>query len=222
MINYQNVNVGYNKEKVVLKNINLSLGNGELYILCGPSGVGKSTFLDSLVGFVKPYDGNIIVNEKNINQFSKKEIQLFRKKEISYLPQSYSLIDSINVIDNVCLPIILFDKSQSVSEVYEQGMIALKEMEMDRLANKFPYELSGGEKKRVEIVRCLFHKTPIVIMDEPTNNLDDRCVSNLITYLLREKKNRKTMIVSSHDTRLFDITDAKKITIANSLVSVEQ
>ena len=183
MMKLSNVCLGYDKENPLLKGVNISLNVGKIHILCGSSGIGKTTLFRGMTGYLAPYEGEISVEDKDIYSFKKDEMNRYRRETVSYLPQEYCLIDSLCVIDNICLAAMMSKNNKDYSDLNVNAKELLKKLGMDSYQKRFPKELSGGEIRRVEIIQHLLKDSPIIIMDEPTNNLDDNCVK-ILTELL--------------------------------------
>lgn len=213
MISFHDVNLGYQKEAPVLLGVNFTLNQGDLYVLCGASGTGKSTFFDSLAGYNKPFSGTVLIEKKDIYSLKQKELNCYRRKMLSYLPQEQCLIDSLDVMGNICLPMVMNANANGLDEITERVKLGLKRFGIEELSDKYPRELSGGEIKRVEILQHLLKDSSIMLLDEPTNNLDDYNVKLLIEVLKEKCKEGKLIIVSTHDERLMNIDGTKKIYI---------
>lgn len=202
MISIRNLEFYYSDKKNILHNIDLDISDNEFVILEGNSGIGKSTFLSCLAGFILPNKGKIEID--GINVSDKGNEQCIRKR-ISYLPQESCMISSLTLLENIYLP-KLFNKSvESWECVVEEAKKIIERVGLKGKEKNRPSELSGGEQRRAEIARLLILKNGIVIMDEPTRGMDEECVGILNGILKELKESNVTIIVSTHDERI--ITD---------------
>lgn len=171
MINIDKLNKKYGN-RTVFKDFSIEFKEGEFVSIYGESGSGKSTLLN-IIGLLEKFDsGDLIINgRKNIGIDSKEAI-LMRRNEISYLFQSYALIDEMTVYDN--LKLSLEYRKYSKSEKDEKIREVLKYVGLSDKIKRFVYELSGGEQQRVAMARVLLHDTNIILADEPTGSLDEK------------------------------------------------
>ncbi len=179
---------------------------GELLLLLGPSGSGKTTLLTLIAGLAKPTAGNVSLFGMNIRLYSTRELQKLRAARIGFIFQTFLLIDSLTVLENVGVVLRFIGKSKK--EAHKQAMNLLKNFHIDHLANKFPACLSQGEKQRVAIARAIANDTQLILADKPTGSLESKQGLNIIKLLnhLAKEKN-KCVIVSTHDLRLIQHAD---------------
>lgn len=191
-------NQGRPNESRALDNIELKVYSQEYVIIFGPSGCGKSTLLYALAGFQKPTAGEVIVDRQDINGLNKKEKVEFHRRKIGMVFQSFFLIPTLKVLDNVCLPKVFVGEGENERE--KRGRELLERFGIIEQAEKFPAELSGGQKQRVAIARALVNNPDIIIADEPVGNLDSKSSFNVMS-ILRElnEKDKKTIILVTHD-----------------------
>lgn len=183
--------------KVVLVDISFDVKEGECLGLIGGSGVGKSVILRSLVGLEKPDKGKIIINDKEITQFSEEQLIEIRKK-IAYVFQGGALFDSMSVFDNLAYS--LREHTGFTEDVIEEKIdTQLKEFGLDGNKNVFPAELSGGMQKRVGLARSIIMAPQIVLYDEPTAGLDPYNTKKIQEMILRLKSKGVTSILVTHD-----------------------
>ena len=227
IIKIENLSVVYNPGKSsefwALKDINIEIYEGEYVIFFGPSGCGKSTLLYCLAGLETPTKGRILVDKKDVAQFSLKEIEYHRRLKMGIIFQSFNLISTLNVLDNVTLPHI-FGKIRK-KERDEKARFLLRRFGIEDLMHRFPRELSGGQQQRVAITRALIYSPSILLADEPVGNLDSKSAENTMKLLDEiNKKDKKTVILVTHDpnylyyaNRVFYIKDGRITkTISNS------
>ena len=181
-----NIKKKFNDE-AVLKGVSLDIAPGEFVSIMGESGSGKSTLLSILAGFLSPDGGSVFWNGKDISDFSEKELTEIRCTQVGFVFQSYKLIPTLNIRDNLLLPTVLGKKLNA--ESLEYAMSLAEELKIASMLNKFPGELSGGQCQRVAIVRALAYKPSLVILDEPTGALDsvmEGYVMRLLSRINRE------------------------------------
>jgi phospholipid/cholesterol/gamma-HCH transport system ATP-binding protein len=206
MIDFQGVWKAF-KDKVVLRGVSLTVGNGETVFIVGSSGAGKSVLVKHLVGLLKPDQGQILLEGRDIAQLTEAQFYEVRKK-IGYVFQHSTLFDSMSVLENVALPIRKHFRV-SFQEARDRALAKLELVQLQSYAHRYPAELSAGMQKRVAIARTLTLEPPYVIYDEPTTGLDPvaaRRVDTLIKDL--QKKVGVTSLVVSHDlTSIFTVAD---------------
>ncbi len=195
--------------KVVLKDVNLTIPKGSTVVVLGLSGQGKSTIIKHIVSLLKPDSGEIIVDGIDVAKANEKEIFETRKK-IGFLFQEGAMFDSMNVYDNVAFPLrehTKFSEDEIREKVFEK--LDMVGFDSERVAKLYPFELSGGMRKRAATARAIILEPKIILYDEPTSGLDP-IISDLIsqmTMMLQEKLG-VTSIVISHDLKeSFKIAD---------------
>ena len=192
-------NQGRSNEVRGLSDINLAIYPREYVIVHGPSGCGKSTLMYSIAGLQAPTTGEMTVDGKMLNGMTKKEKVNLHRESIGMIFQSFYLIPSLSIIDNVCLPRVF--RGESVAERNKAGMKLLERFGIGRQAHKFPDELSGGQRQRVAIARALINDPDIILADEPVGNLDSEASYNVMV-LIKElnEVDKKTIILVTHNT----------------------
>lgn len=178
-----------------LKNISLSIKEGEFSAIVGPSGSGKSTLLNIMSGFDSPSLGEVLLDEKPFHKFKSNELADFRRDHIGFIFQSYNLIPVLTVEENIEYVLILQKikakvRSEKVGKILEA--VGLKGFE-----KRFPPSISGGQQQRVAIARAMVSEPNIIIADEPTANLDSNTGVSLIDMMLELNKNYNTTFVFS-------------------------
>lgn len=202
IIKVNDLSVIYNKGKSnevrSLSDINLEIFPQEYLILHGPSGCGKSTLLYAIAGLQAPTGGEITVDKKKINEMKKKEMVMLHREGVGMIFQSFYLIPSLSVIDNVCLPRAF--RGEKIHERRKEGIKLLQRFGIGEQAYKFPDQLSGGQKQRVAIARALINNPPIIIADEPTGNLDSEASYNVMVLIKELNEiDKKTIILVTHN-----------------------
>ena len=187
----------YHKEKKieVLKSLSYNFEKGKFYGIMGHSGSGKTTLFNIIGTIDKEYNGNILVNSKNISSLNDEDMASLRNLEIGFVFQDFFLDEGLTALENVMVPMIInANIPKEEREVIAKKL--LKEVGMEDREKHFPKELSGGEKQRVAIARALAKDTPIIIADEPTGNLDSRSAKAIIKLLSEISKDKLVIIVT--------------------------
>ncbi|MBP9854425.1 MAG: ATP-binding cassette domain-containing protein [Candidatus Omnitrophica bacterium] len=199
MIQVSNVYKSFNGQPV-LDNINFKISSGEIVVILGESGTGKSVLLNNMMGLLKPDQGQIMINGQDITQLKEKQL-LELRKSIGFLFQEGALYDFMNCFDNIAFPLREHTrlKEKDIRIKIEQ---ILKLIDLQGVEKKFPSQLSGGMKKRVALGRAIVLDSKILFCDEPTSGLDpirSRDISDLIRNV--SKKLNCTTVVTSHDIK---------------------
>lgn len=206
-IELKNINKDYGTgiSKVqVLSDVSFKAHSGELSLVLGPSGPGKSTFLTIAGGLQRPTSGQVLIDGQDINRFSEKQRDEIRLNQIGFVLQSYNLLSYLSVADQFAL----VDRVHKGNLSPDRLEKLLQELGIDQLVNKFPDELSGGQNQRVAIARALYTDPAIILADEPTAALDSERVK-VVGRLMKEmaKQYDKAVVVVTHDLRLKDFAD---------------
>lgn len=200
MIEIKNIEKSYGNERV-LKGISLEFPVGEFVTIMGESGSGKSTLLSILGGFLQPDSGEVLWSGENICTFSDDKMAALRSSKLGFVFQSYRLIPTLNVNDNLLLPTIFGKKLNKDTLKFADELI--NTLKLSELLTKYPNELSGGQCQRVAIARALVYKPDVIILDEPTDALDsgmEQVVMELISRINREL--HTTVIQVTHSKRV--------------------
>lgn len=179
-----------------VKNVNFTLEEGDFVNIIGRSGSGKSTFLNLLSGLLKPTEGKIFAKGKDMSDFSDREISKYRNEIIGFVPQSLGTLPNLNVLENVSLPYYLFKRDESA---YEKAAMLLDEMGILHLKDDFPKNLSGGELKRVLIARSMINSPELLILDEPTSDLDKNTTMEIMDLLKKINSKGTALIIVTHE-----------------------
>ncbi|MEJ8785591.1 ABC transporter ATP-binding protein [Aedoeadaptatus acetigenes] len=179
-----------------VKNVNFTLKEGDFVNIIGRSGSGKSTFLNLLSGLLKPTEGKIFAKGKNISDFSDREISKYRNEIIGFVPQSLGTLPNLNVLENVSLPYYLFKRDESA---YEKAAMLLDLMGILHLKDDFAKNLSGGELKRVLIARSMINSPELLILDEPTSDLDKNTTMEIMDLLKKINSKGTALIIVTHE-----------------------
>lgn len=186
-------------EVIGINQVDLEIAAGELVVIKGNSGSGKSTLLSLLAGLDRPTGGNLVVDQHDLNHITDSQLTQFRRQVVGMVFQSFNLLPTLNVIENICLPALLAGKS--VAESRSKAMELLQWLGLENRLNHLPAQLSGGEMQRTAIARALINDPAIVLADEPTGNLDSRN-GQIVIELLAElnRKWQRTVLIATHST----------------------
>lgn len=187
-----------------LDDVNIEVEQGEFISIVGTSGSGKSTLLHMLGGLDRPDYGNVYVDGKDIFSLGDEELTIFRRRKIGFVFQNYNLVPSLNVYENIVLPVQLDgrepDKEYIDSIIETLGLF-------EKLEN-FPNTLSGGQQQRVAIARALASKPAIILADEPTGNLDSRTSQDVLGLLkVTSAKYSQTIVMITHNEEIAQLAD---------------
>ena len=168
-----------------LDDVNLTVNKGEIVAVVGASGSGKSTLLHVMGGVDTPNEGNVIVDGKDITRLTDEEMSVFRRRKIGFVFQAFNLVSSINVWENIVLPLGLDGKK--VDKAYVNDIITT--LGLEHRIHNLPNTLSGGQQQRVAIARAVVNRPEILFADEPTGNLDSKTSDEVIALLKMSAKN---------------------------------
>lgn len=210
-------NKGKSNEVRSLDGVDVEIYPEEYIIIYGPSGCGKSTLLYGISGLQPPTYGEVVVNGKNLVQMKKKEMVEFHQNSIGMVFQAFYLIETLTVLDNVCLPKVF--RGEDLKERREKAMDLLRRFGIAEQADKFPAQLSGGQKQRVSVARSLINNPDIILADEPVGNLDSDSAQNVLDIFKEiNAVDKKTLIMVTHNPehliyadRIIYMKDGKKI-----------
>ncbi|MBM4077041.1 MAG: ABC transporter ATP-binding protein, partial [Planctomycetes bacterium] len=188
------------------RDVTLGIRRGEMLAIMGPSGSGKSTLLHVLGGIEPPSSGDIWIEEKNVAALSDRDRTLLRRRRIGFIFQSFNLVPTLTVSENVSLPLML-DRVSS-RDATSRALASLERVSLSHRLSHLPTQLSGGEQQRVAIARALVIDPAVVLADEPTGNLDS-ARGREITFLLRQmaQENQRTVVIVTHDIRVASQAD---------------
>ena len=201
-IEFKNVKKKYKMGEVeieALSGVDFSINKGEFIVVAGASGAGKSTILNILGGMDTASEGQVIVDNKDISQFSQKDLITYRRYDIGFVFQFFNLIPILTVEENICLPMIINGKKISKQELDQ----VIKQLDLTEKRYMLPSRLSGGQQQRVAIGRAIISKPNILLADEPTGNLDSENAENIIQLLERlNRSTGQTIVMVTHDKEI--------------------
>ncbi len=184
-----------------LENVSFTVELGEIVFIMGPSGSGKTTLINLIGGIDNPTGGSIEILGEDIAQYSDKELTLYRKKRLAFVFQFYSLIPTLTARENVELVLELtLRKRKDISKLAEEQLTLVG---LENRMDNFPFQLSGGERQRVAIARALAKSPDILLIDEPTGQLDQKTGDNIVSLIQKiAKEKKKTVLLVTHDQEL--------------------
>lgn len=193
-------------ETLALENVNLEVEKGEFISIMGPSGCGKSTMLNIMGLLDTPTSGTIDICDNNIKDFNDREMAKFRNKTLGFVFQSFHLINSLNVIDNVEVPLLY--RNISSSERTKLAKEVLERVGLSHRTRHMPSQLSGGQSQRVAIARAIVGNPEIILADEPTGNLDSKMGAEVMELLHKlNKEDGRTIVMVTHNESQAKQTD---------------
>jgi putative ABC transport system ATP-binding protein len=182
-----------------LSDVNFSIEPGEYVAIMGESGSGKTTLLNILATLDKPTSGDVILNGKSITAIKEKEISGFRRDKMGFVFQDFNLLDTFSLKDNIFLPLVLSGKHYS--EMNEKLLPIAKMLAIEDILEKFPYEVSGGQKQRAAVARALITNPEIIFADEPTGALDSMASDHLLKLFSLINKKGQTVLMVTHSLK---------------------
>lgn len=187
-----------------IDNTSIQIQKGEFAAIVGKSGSGKSTLLHMLGGLDIPTSGKVFIGDKDIFQLKEEALAIFRRRKIGFIFQAFNLVASLNVWENIVLPIGLDGKE--VDDAFVNDI--LNTLQLENKIENLPNTLSGGQQQRVAIARAIASKPDIILADEPTGNLDSKTGDEVISLLkMSAKKYGQTLVVITHDEEIAQMAD---------------
>lgn len=187
-----------NNQVQALSCVSFDVEKGEYVAIMGESGSGKTTLLNILASLDKPTDGNVILNGQNIVKINNKDISKFRRENLGFVFQDFNLLDTFSLKDNILLPLVL--SGQSYTDMEQKLTPIVKKLRIDDILNKFPYEISGGQKQRTAVARALITDPQLILADEPTGALDSRAADDLLHLFNEINEEGQTILMVTHST----------------------
>ena len=182
-----------------LKGVNFSVESGEYIAIMGESGSGKTTLLNILAALDRPTSGEVCLNGINLVSMKEKEISAFRRKNLGFVFQDFNLLDTFSLRDNIFLPLVLSGENYKTMEA---KLIPLaKKLGIEQLLDKYPYEVSGGQKQRAAAARALITNPALILADEPTGALDSKSTDELLSLFNTVNEDGQTIVMVTHSTK---------------------
>ncbi len=182
-----------------LSDVSFSVENGEYVAIMGESGSGKTTLLNILAALDKPTGGKVVLEGKDLSMVREKDISSFRRDNLGFVFQDFNLLDTFTLRDNILLPLVLAKKS--VREMEEKLEPIAKQLGISALLEKFPYEVSGGQKQRAAVARALITEPKLILADEPTGALDSKSTDSLLESFAQINEGGQTILMVTHSTK---------------------
>ena len=190
-----------------LKSINFTVEVGEYIAIMGESGSGKTTLLNILALLDRPTSGKVILMGKDLQEIKDNEMSKFRRENLGFVFQDFNLLDNFTVKENILLPLVLSDEKISVME--EKLLKIANKLNISDLLNKYPYEISGGQKQRTAIARALISEPKILLADEPTGALDSNSTRELLKVFKDLNQDGETILMVTHS--IMAASEAKRV-----------
>ena len=181
-----------------LKGVTFSVEEGEYVAIMGESGSGKTTLLNILAALDKATAGSVMLDQKNLAEIKDKQLASFRRENLGFVFQEFNLLDTFTLKDNILLPLVLSGKS--VAEMNERLEPIAQSLGIADLLNKYPYEVSGGQKQRAAAARALITNPKLILADEPTGALDSQSSSDLLRVFEKMNQSGQTILMVTHST----------------------
>ena len=208
---------GENQVKAV-NHVNIQIGQGEFVAIVGKSGSGKSTLLHMLGGLDTPTSGSVILSDKDLYSMKEDQLAVFRRRKIGFVFQAFNLVSSINVWENIVLPLGLDGKK--VDKAYVNDIITT--LGLEHRIHNLPNTLSGGQQQRVSIARALITKPEILFADEPTGNLDSATSAQVMEILREAVREGATLLMVTHDMEKAKYADRVVHISDGEIVKIEE
>ena len=208
LLEVKEIKMNYPKsDRIVFENISLEIGRNSFTVIMGPSGSGKSTLLANAGGYLKPTAGKVIFENEDLYELNDKRISQIHATSIGYVPQSNAMFKKLSVLENI----LMYSELKDIKEKYEVKKKRAEEiaekLKIDFLLKRYPYELSGGELKRVSIARAMINNPKILIADEPTTGLDKETGKIILDYLSEYKLEGNAVLLATHDDEALKYAD---------------
>ncbi len=219
MIHFYHVTKRFDAYSTALHDVTFHIDKGEFVFLTGPSGAGKSTLLKLILRQIRPTEGQIVVNGRNLNAMKRRHLPYFRR-EIGMIFQEFKLIERMTVFEN--LSFILTVTGLTSKEHKKKAYTALRAVGLQHKMNYYPLQLSGGEQQRVAIARALINDPLMVIADEPTGNLDPDLAQEVLEIFNAANLRGSTVLVATHDRDLIERSNRRVVALDHGKIVEEK
>lgn len=217
---YKIYKVGTNKV-YALNGVDFTMYKGEFCAIVGPSGSGKSTLLNMLAGLEKPSKGEIVIAGKHIERMSENQLVAFRRENVGFIFQSYNLLQTLNAVENVALPLSFRGISRRIRN--ERAKKYLKLVGLEKQMKHMANAMSGGQQQRVGIARALVVDPKIIFADEPTGNLDSKTTMEVLKLMRRiVREQNQTLVMVTHDNHLATFADRQFHIVDGKILKIEE
>lgn len=182
-----------------LRDVNFTVERGEYVAIMGESGSGKTTLLNILAALDKPTEGKVYLKDRDLGKLKEKEIATFRRQNLGFVFQDFNLLDTFSLKDNIFLPLVLSGKKYS--EMEKRLKPIAEKLGIEILLEKYPYEVSGGQKQRAAIARALITKPQLILADEPSGALDSKAADSLMNLFTTINQEGQTIVMVTHSVK---------------------
>lgn len=182
-----------------LSDVSFSVEEGEYVAIMGESGSGKTTLLNILAALDKPTSGSVLLDSKNLLEIKEKQLAKFRRDNLGFVFQDFNLLDTFSLKDNIFLPLVL--SGTPVKEMEERLQPIVKKLGISQILEKYPYEVSGGQKQRAAVARALITKPKLILADEPSGALDSKATDRLLEIFSEINFEGQTIVMVTHSTK---------------------
>lgn len=182
-----------------LRDVNFTVERGEYVAIRGESGSGKTTLLNILAALDKPTEGKVYLKDRDLGKLKEKEIATFRRQNLGFVFQDFNLLDTFSLKDNIFLPLVLSGKKYP--EMEKRLKPIAEKLGIEKLLEKYPYEVSGGQKQRAAIARALITKPQLILADEPSGALDSKAADSLMNLFTTINQEGQTIVMVTHSVK---------------------
>lgn len=182
-----------------LRNVNFSVEPREYVAIMGESGSGKTTLLNILAALDKPTEGKVYLKGNDLSKIKEKEMAAFRRQNLGFVFQDFNLLDTFSIQDNIFLPLVLSGKKYE--EMQKRILPVAQKLGIQEILQKFPYEVSGGQKQRAAVARALITKPQLILADEPTGALDSKASDELLNLFTTINQDGQTILMVTHSVK---------------------
>lgn len=182
-----------------LRDVNFTVERGEYVAIMGESGSGKTTLLNILAAPDKPTEGKVYLKDRDLGKLKEKEIATFRRQNLGFVFQDFNLLDTFSLKDNIFLPLVLSGKKYP--EMEKRLKPIAEKLGIEKLLEKYPYEVSGGQKQRAAIARALITKPQLILADEPSGALDSKAADSLMNLFTTINQEGQTIVMVTHSVK---------------------
>ena len=190
-----------------LRDVNFTVERGEYVAIMGESGSGKTTLLNILAALDKPTEGKVYLKDMDLGKLKEKEIATFRRQNLGFVFQDFNLLDTFSLKDNIFLPLVLSGKKYP--EMEKRLKPIAEKLGIEKLLEKYPYEVSGGQKQRAAIARALITKPQLILADEPSGALDSKAADSLMNLFTTINQEGQTIVMVTHSVKV--ASSAKRV-----------